>query len=323
MKSLSERSTPTSSLDFAPSLGNLDRKQCEAVLTRNVVGRLAFSLHDRVSIVPVHFVYSEGWIYGRTSPGGKLLDIVRNRRVAFEVDEDEGFFSWRSVVVHGSLYLVDPDRSAGERQAYAIALEHLRRVLPTSLGDADPVPFRTQLFRIQVTEISGRSSSLGGKKIPPTASNTTDYQSNPAQDATISAAVRAAIAEACAQPGRIHVDVFDEIVALSGNVETPGEKSAIERAVLDLSDVRAVVQQVETVFPSHQQKSPPELARDALRELRGDSTIANADVKLVVEHDWLRAEGSAETRASKVEVLRRLRGVRGVRGVIDRIVVPG
>src|SRR6476469_10711531 len=139
---MSSLQTPTScSLEPAPAFTTLDRSQCEQILNRNMVGRLAFSIHDRVSILPVHYVYNEGWIYGRTSPGGKLLDIIRNRRVAFEVDESEGLFSWCSVVVHGPLYLIDPDRSAKEKETFDYALRMVRRILPTTMGKADPVPF--------------------------------------------------------------------------------------------------------------------------------------------------------------------------------------
>ncbi|HEY5022667.1 MAG TPA: pyridoxamine 5'-phosphate oxidase family protein, partial [Gemmatimonadaceae bacterium] len=75
------------SADDAPLLSALGRKACEAILARNSVGRIAFSLHDSVRIVPIHYAYASGWIYGRTAAAGKLEEILRNRRVAFEVDE--------------------------------------------------------------------------------------------------------------------------------------------------------------------------------------------------------------------------------------------
>ena len=42
----------------------LSKAEIEAVLMRNKVGRLAFSLHDRVHVQPLHNVYESGWIYG-------------------------------------------------------------------------------------------------------------------------------------------------------------------------------------------------------------------------------------------------------------------
>ena len=56
----------------APLFKTLSREECESVLLRNNVGRIAFALHDRVSILPIHYVFLNGWVYGRTAAAGKL-----------------------------------------------------------------------------------------------------------------------------------------------------------------------------------------------------------------------------------------------------------
>jgi len=152
----------------------LDRfKECEAILARNSVGRIAFALQDRVSIVPVHYVYESGWIYGRTAAVGKLRELLRNRRIAFEVDEHSPLAGWRSVVVRGPLYLIEPGTLPSNRSVYTKAVSLIRRVVPSALTDSDPVPFRDQLFRIRVVEISVRSGPTGGKRLFPRAEKTT------------------------------------------------------------------------------------------------------------------------------------------------------
>ena len=103
-------------------------------------------------------VYESGWIYGRTVAGGKLREILRNRRVVFEIDEQNQLFEWRSVVVRGPLYLIEPGTTAANATIHAKAVSLIRRLLPSALTDSDPVPFRDQLFRIRVAEISGRDS---------------------------------------------------------------------------------------------------------------------------------------------------------------------
>ena len=67
----------------APLIEVLPASQGEQILARNRVGRIAFTNQGRVNILPIHYRYDDGWIYGRTQPGGKLLLILRNRRVAF------------------------------------------------------------------------------------------------------------------------------------------------------------------------------------------------------------------------------------------------
>ena len=61
-----------------------------ALLGAHHVGRIAFTFHDRVDIEPISYVYADGSIYGRTSPGTKLATVRHHPWVAFEVDEVEG-----------------------------------------------------------------------------------------------------------------------------------------------------------------------------------------------------------------------------------------
>jgi nitroimidazol reductase NimA-like FMN-containing flavoprotein (pyridoxamine 5'-phosphate oxidase superfamily) len=132
--------------------------ECKALLERNHVGRVAFTFHDRVDVEPVHYVYAQGWLHGRTAPGAKLAVLQHNPWVAFEVDEVAGLFDWRSVVVHGSVHIPDPDGSAADREAHAATLAQLRRFVPDTLTRGDPAPTRLLLFRIHVDEISGRAA---------------------------------------------------------------------------------------------------------------------------------------------------------------------
>lgn len=319
---IATKTSSSSSAEAVPALHALDMLQCEEVLRSNIVGRLACALHDRVEIFPIHFVYESGSIYGRTDPGGKLVDILRNRRVAFEVDEHEDMFSWRSVIAHGSLYLVDSGDDDEAKTLYEHAVRVLRRLLPATFSPDDPVPFRTKLFRIQISELTGRAATPGGTPIQPSGPDTEDTESDPAADLALSAGVRRVIADLVPEGSKVNVDAFDRVVVLSGLVDTPSERSAIEKAVLALDNVKAVVEQLETAFPAQRREAPAEIARDALRELRGNHELESAEVKIVVDHEWLRAEGTAADITSKDEVLRRLRRVSGVRGVIDRIELP-
>ena len=142
-----------------PSIRALGRAECEAILERNHVGRLAFSLHDRVDIEPLHYVFDNGWLVGRTSYGAKLAILRHRPWVAFEVDETEDIFDWRSVVVHGVFDIVTADGPAREVEAWEHAIERLRELVPATAAPGDPVPFRTVIFRVTIDEVAGRESS--------------------------------------------------------------------------------------------------------------------------------------------------------------------
>jgi nitroimidazol reductase NimA-like FMN-containing flavoprotein (pyridoxamine 5'-phosphate oxidase superfamily) len=306
----------------APLFALLDRfEECEEILARNTVGRIAFALQDRVSVLPVHYVYESGWIYGRTSAGTRLREILRNRRIAFEVDEHTQLFEWRSVVVRGPLYLIEPGPLPSDRRIYAKAVSLIRRLVPSALTDSDPVPFRDQLFRIRAVEISGRSSEpSGGKKLYSRAENSVRDTGEAEADAVLRQYVECALTKLSLSPAsQVRVDAFDGVIALTGTVESGADRSAVEAAVLDVPAVQAVVQQLETRFPLKQQPTPAEIAREAIEELHQSPRIVDTGLKVVVEHGWLRLEGVARSRSIHEDAVRRLRGVKGSRGVIDRL----
>jgi len=142
----------------APSFYELSRDDALALLARNRVGRLAFSFHDRVDIEPISYVLSDDWLYARTSPGTKLTVVQHHPWVAFEVDEVRSRTEWRSVVVHGTIYFLDPKREA-DRAAYDAAVHILRSADADALTSADATPQRQVLFRIHVDDLVGKGAT--------------------------------------------------------------------------------------------------------------------------------------------------------------------
>jgi nitroimidazol reductase NimA-like FMN-containing flavoprotein (pyridoxamine 5'-phosphate oxidase superfamily) len=142
-----------------PIIRALRGDEAQSLLTRNRVGRIAFSHHDRVDIEPIHYVYDAPWIFGRTSAGAKLLTLAHNSWCAFETDEEHGMFDWESVVVKGPF---SPHNSNSAAWDYVRALAALRRLLPSTLTDDDPTPHRDVVFGLHASEISGRCCVSNG-----------------------------------------------------------------------------------------------------------------------------------------------------------------
>src|SRR6185437_361563 len=133
----------------------LDDAESRALLASQHVGRLAFTLHDRVDIEPISYVLVGDWLYGRTSEGTKLSVLKHSPWVAFEVDDIRTPFDWRSVVVHGTAYFLSGEPP--EDPLYREALELLRSADARILTDADPAKQRTHLFRIYLNSLTGRA----------------------------------------------------------------------------------------------------------------------------------------------------------------------
>src|SRR4051794_12288615 len=66
-----------------PAFRDLTKEECESVLACNHVGRMAYSFHDAVDIRPIHYVFDDTWLFGRTSPGDKLVTLQHHQWIAF------------------------------------------------------------------------------------------------------------------------------------------------------------------------------------------------------------------------------------------------
>ncbi len=133
---------------------DLSDTECRELLARNNIGRIAYQTRDHVNVLPLGYVYHGEWLACRTQEGSKVSVLRHSPYVAFEVDEVEGLFDWKSVVVQGSWYEEDLPTEGREE-----TLAALRSVAPTVLTPDDPTPFRDVLFRIHIREITGRAAS--------------------------------------------------------------------------------------------------------------------------------------------------------------------
>ena len=140
----------------AAEFRELTLNESRTLLANNSVGRLAFTLHDRVDIAPISYANDDAWIFGRTSKGAKLASLLHHPWCAFEVDEVRGPFDWSSVVVKGSFHLLDPE--IGSPDTYQRAEAMLRDLVPGTFSVDDPAPHRDIVFGIFIQEITGRTA---------------------------------------------------------------------------------------------------------------------------------------------------------------------
>lgn len=148
-----------------PKFRQMREAEIRALLRRHHAGRIAFGFKEQVDIEPISYAFNGRWLYARTAFGTKLIQMKHNPWVAFEVDEVDGPFDWRSVVVHGTAYFLNP--GGIEHPEFPRAVQMLRSIDPRILTDEDLVPHRTIVFRIHVDSLSGRAASTAGVRPGP------------------------------------------------------------------------------------------------------------------------------------------------------------
>lgn len=144
----------------SPRFRRLTATESRALLRSHTVGRLAFVNGGEVDIEPIHYVLAGQWLFGRTSRGAKRSSLARVPYVALEVDEVYGLFDWRSVVVHGTYYPLEPDGGRTARRTFARATRLLGALVPGTLTQSDPVPFRNVVFGIYIDRLEGRTAAM-------------------------------------------------------------------------------------------------------------------------------------------------------------------
>ena len=145
----------------SPTFRDLTTTEMHDLLARNHVGRIAYSFHDRVDIEPISYVFGDGAFHMRTEPGSKLATLAHAPWAAFEVDEVEGPFDWRSVVAHGSVYVLEDGGTPEARMTYRAAVARLRELMPDALDENDPAPMRRVVLKLYPAELTGREARSG------------------------------------------------------------------------------------------------------------------------------------------------------------------
>lgn len=126
----------------------LSRSECEGLLRRGVVGRVALATPTGPSITPINYSVSEGSVVVCTTPYSLLGTYGRDSMLAFEIDhfEHAQHRGW-SVMVRGRSEAVEDPAE----------LRTLVRVLPRPWAAGR----RSLYLRIPLTEVSGRRLGQG------------------------------------------------------------------------------------------------------------------------------------------------------------------
>lgn len=127
--------------------------------------------------------------------------------------------------------------------------------------------------------------------------------------------------EPAVDAAEIGVAVKSGVVTLSGMVDYYREKLESEHAVLRVSEVRALVNQVEIRWPSPNLPTDMDIAEAVLNALEWDVNVPEGRIKAMVEAGWVTLRGNVDGQDQKTAANAALRDLKGIKGVINEIEV--
>ena len=97
---------------FHGKLKSLDNGQCREFLEKHNFSHLACQHEGKIHVVPINYMYVDGFIYSHSKEGRKLDILRKNAAFCIQVEKIENFSRWRSVIAHGNFEELTADSGA-------------------------------------------------------------------------------------------------------------------------------------------------------------------------------------------------------------------
>jgi nitroimidazol reductase NimA-like FMN-containing flavoprotein (pyridoxamine 5'-phosphate oxidase superfamily) len=155
-----------SAQDMLP--GQLNAEQIDQVLRSEVIGRIGCSVAGQIYVVPVFYAYDGTYVYGHSNEGMKIRMLRAKPSVCFEVDHVESLVKWQSVIAWGQFEELQGEQA---EMAEQLLVQRVKPLLAPAIGQPagqasqpvgpsdDPAEQRAIIYRIALTERTGRSSA--------------------------------------------------------------------------------------------------------------------------------------------------------------------
>ena len=122
-------------------------------------------------------------------------------------------------------------------------------------------------------------------------------------------------------PTDVAVSVNKGVVTLAGFVRSYPERRLAEAAAKRVAGVVGVANDLEVRLPDIDQRPDPEIARDAIAQIKNELPYAWENIRVVVKNARLTLEGEVEWNYQRDRAEAAVRRVRGAEGVTNAIEV--
>lgn len=142
----------------------MNQFQCQKVLEKATVGRLACAKDNQPYVAPIYFSFDGRHIYGFTTLGQKVEWMRANPKVCLEIDERTSHDEWTSVIVFGRYEELpdEPEFGAARVAAHEVLQKRAMWWEPAYIGTSHfdvPHSLTPIFYRIHIERITGRRAT--------------------------------------------------------------------------------------------------------------------------------------------------------------------
>jgi osmotically-inducible protein OsmY len=111
----------------------------------------------------------------------------------------------------------------------------------------------------------------------------------------------------------------NSVVTLTEHVSSCWQKSAAERAVWRVKDVKAIAEEIEVRFSTDKKRADDQIARRAVNLLDWDASVPDGAIRVKVLDGWVHLEGEVNWQFQRQAAEADVRKLSGVVGVTNNI----
>ena len=141
----------------------LTAAECEEILTRSDLGRLACARENQPYVVPIHFSFDakRKCLYAFSTVGQKIAWMRQNPKVCVEVEDVSDKNHWITVLAFGRYEELDdsPSESGARNVAQQLFSKRPEWWLPAAAKVDSREHHAMLIYRIQIDRMTGRRAS--------------------------------------------------------------------------------------------------------------------------------------------------------------------
>jgi len=119
----------------------------------------------------------------------------------------------------------------------------------------------------------------------------------------------------------IGVSAHDGVVTLTGTVNSYIKKTHSEFAAKSVAGVKAVIEELEVRFDTHDEKTDSEIADDVLKALKLNLVVPQEKIQVKVEDGWVTLDGEVQWNYQKEAAKEALQNLSGIKRLTNNILI--